>query len=445
MKKVFVALLFTSIFFSASVSATGLRDLYLKALENDPDFSSARFLQVAGQEYRNIGRAALLPTLQGSLSAADVSQQLEFANSANGNGARDYVTKTGNLSLSQPLFNLQKFKDYTLGDLRTELANAQLAEAHQALILRLSQAYFAYLLAQDTLELNTAQKISLEAQAQQAERLYQGGVATITDMEESKARYQVAAAQELVAQNALQVSRAQLSKIVGKLPADLRKSGVYDFDATQPEPNVIEDWMEASKKHNLKVLSAGLSVRISELEFEKAYARHYPTVELSASYQNANQPSEFLLKSTTARIGVDITVPIYQGGLVEAESRRLLNLKEKVQSDKLSAETDSEILAVESYLGVVGGLSRINAFKQSIRSSEIALKGMQVGQQNGLRTNTDVLIAQQQLFASRRDLQKERYDYLYNRLKLSASVGVLTETEIQLLDEMLNRGAVNTP
>jgi outer membrane protein len=437
MKKTLASLLVACLFLSTSAHAVGLRELYLQAMDNDPDFASARFAQIAGQENRNIGRAALLPTLQGTLSATDVSQQLAFANSANGNGSRDYVSKTRSLSLSQPLFNLQKFKDFTLGDVRAELADAQFAEAQQALILRVSQAYFAYLLAQDTLELNTAQKVSLAAQALQAERLYKGGVATVTDMEESKSRYQVAAAQELVELNALQVSQAQLEKMVGKLPVNLRKSGVYDFDATLPEPNDIEVWKEASKKQNLKILSAELSVRISELEYDKAYARHYPTVELNASYQNSDQPSEFLVKSETARVGIDVNVPIYQGGLVGAESRRLLSLKDKVISDKLSAEKDSEILAVESFLGVVGGLNRIDALKQAIKSSEITLKGMVIGQQNGLRTNTDVLNAQQQLFSARRDLQKERYDYLNNRLKLKASVGGVVADEILVLDSMV--------
>jgi outer membrane protein len=437
MNKTLISLMLSCLIFSTSAHAAGLRELYLQALENDPDFSSARFAQIAGQEYRKIGLAGLLPTLQGSVSVSDVSQQLAFSNSANGNGSRDYVSKTRSLTLSQPLFNLQKFKDFTLGDVRAELADAQFAEAQQALILRVSQAYFNYLLAQDTLELNTAQKLSLAAQALQAERLYKGGVATVTDMEESKSRYQVAAAQEQVAQNALQVSQAQLVKMVGKLPTNLRKSGVYDFDATLPEPNDIEVWKEASKKQNLKILSAELNVRLSELEYDRAYARHLPTVDLSASYQNSDQPSEFLLKSNTSRIGVEVNVPIFQGGLVNAESRRLLSLKDKVESDKLSAERDSEILAIESYLGVVGGMSRIEALKQAVKSSTITLKGMQVGQQNGLRTNTDVLNAQQQLFSAKRDLQKERYDYLNNRLRLKASIGGLSEQEIAVLDNMV--------
>lgn len=442
MNRIFKPTLLALLMASNLACADGISDLYRLAKDNDPDYAAARFSQMAGQENRKIGLAGLLPTIQSRLSYTNVNQDLTYANQSAQTSGRDVSltrdTKLASISLSQPIFNLQKFKDYDLGEAKAELSNAIFAEAQQDLILRVSKAFFDYLLAKDNLELAEAQKKSLSAYYTQAQHLFEGGVATITDVEESNARYQISDAQVLVAKNALDVSLVQLEKVVGKLPESyINKNVTYDIEALLPEPNDVSTWVESAKKQNLKVMTAILGIRISELEYEKAYARHYPYVDLSASYQTANQLSEFISKSENASVGVDVTIPIYQGGLVTAESRRLLNLKDKAEADRLSAEKTAVVMSTESFLGVVGGVSRIYALKQAVKSSEVALKGMEIGQQAGFRTNTDVLNAQQQLYSAKRDLQKERYDYLYSRLKLNASIGGLTEQEILTLDKML--------
>ena len=418
----------------ASAQVAGLMDLYRAAQRNDPVFAAARATHAAGLESRAIGLSGLLPTLRGSASASAVAQDWTSG------GARrrdDYLARTGAISLTQPLFDLEKFTDLDIGGMQAAQADSVFAEERQGLMLRVSQAYVDFLLAQDNLELAAAQKHALGAQSEQTRRLYESGVATVTDMEENRARFLVAEAQELVAANALEVSRKQLEKSVGTLPPGLRHSGVYAFEPVLPEPNELEVWKSSSRTQALGVLSAGIELKLAELQARKSQQRHYPVVQLSASYQHAIDPSEATQRSDVGRLGVDLLVPLYQGGRIDAETRRALQLQQKSASDLEARVRQSEIDATEAFLGVVGGLSRIRAFELAVQSSATALKGMEIGQRHGLRTNTDVLTAQQQLYAARRDLQRERYAYLMNRLKLKAAIGSLDEPDLAFIDRLV--------
>jgi len=412
----------------------GLVELYRLALQNDPTYAAARATWGAGLESRNIGLAALLPTVQGSVGVWAVTKDWTIGNVY---GEKNFRTRSNSISISQPLFDLEKFKDYSIGQMQASYAEAVFAAEGQSLVLRTSQAYFDFLLAQDNFELATAQKNALAAQSEQVYRLFESGISTVTDMEESKARHQVAAAQELSAANALEIARKQLEKIVGTIPHDLRHSGVYAFDPVVPEPNDVEAWKVSSRRGNLKVFGAGINLKLAELQAEKSQVRHLPVVQMTASYQHALDPSETTGRSNIGRVGVELVVPFFEGGRVSAESRRALLLQEKAAKDLEAELRQSEIESAQAFLGVVGGFFRIKAFEQAVKSSEVALQGMEVGQRYGMRTNTDVLTAQQQLYSVRRDLQRERYEYLISRLKLKAAAGSLNETDIAFVDQLV--------
>lgn len=418
----------------ATAQVAGLMDLYRSALHNDPVFAAARSSRAAGLESRAIGLSGLLPTLRASASASAVAQDWTSS------GARrrdDYLARTGVISMTQPLFDLEKLRDQDIGEIQAAYAESVFAEDGQGLMLRVSQAYVDFLLAQDRLELAAAQKNALSAQSEQTRRLYESGIATVTDMEENRARFLVASAQELVAANALEVSRKQLEKTVGPLPPGLRHSGVYAFEPVLPEPNDIEVWKTSARSQGFGVLIAGIELKLAELQARKSRQRHYPVVQFSAAYQHSIDPSEATQKSEIGRVGVELLVPLYQGGRIDAETRRALQLQQKSGSDLEAAMRQSEIDVADAFLGVVGGLSRIRAFELAVQSSETALKGMEIGQRHGLRTNTDVLTAQQQLYAARLDLQRERYEYLMNRLKLKAAAGSLEESDLAFIDRLV--------
>lgn len=419
----------------AAPAQGGLAELYLQAERHDSVYAAARATFEADREFGAIGRAGLLPTLSLGLEASQTSLERN-SSVAGGDGQFDFTSRGAALSLSQPLFNLERLKAHAEGNARVAYAGAVLAEERQNLALRLSQAYFDLLVAQNNLELALAQKAAEQAQAEQARHLFDAGVATVTDMEESRARYQVSEAQVLLARNVQEVGRATLQKIVKEVPADLAGRSTHSFVPVLPQPNDLEAWKLAARAQNLRVLSQQLGVEIARLQAEKSYAQHYPSLDLTAQLRRDQEPGLFIDDESTARIGLQLTLPLYEGGRISAESRRGVQLVEKARSDLETSQRDSEIAATEAFLGVASGIAQIAALEQAVQSSEITLKGMEIGQRNGFRTNTDVLDAQRQLYQVKRDLQRERYQYLLNWLKLKAAVGTLKQEDLQVVDAM---------
>lgn len=417
----------------------GLAELYRLAEQNDTVYAAARATFEADREYGAIGLSGLLPSLSLGLDASRTSIDRN-SSLAGGSGKFDYDSRSAALSLSQSLFNLEKFKAYAEGNARVAYAAAVLAEERQNLALRMSQAYFDVLVAQNNLDLAIAQRNAEQAQAEQARHLFDAGVATVTDMEESRARYQVSAAQVLLAGNVLEVSRQTLGKIVHEVPRELGSRGPYTFTPVLPEPNDMDSWKQAARAQNLRVLSQQASVGIARLQADKAYAQHYPSLELTAQLRKDREPALFVDDETASKIGLQLSVPLYEGGRISAESRRSVQLVEKARSDLETSQRDSEIAVTEAFLGVASGIAQIAALEQAVKSNEITLKGMEIGQRNGFRTNTDVLDAQQQLYAVKRDLQRERYQYLLNWLKLKAAVGSLGWADLQAVDAMVAIG-----
>jgi outer membrane protein len=91
----------------------------------------------------------------------------------------------------------------------------------------------------------------------------------------------------------------------------------------------------------------------------------------------------------------------------------------------------------ESFLGVVSGLAEVKALEQALASNKLSLDATKLGQEVGVRTQVDVLNAQERLFSARRDLQRARYSAIVNQIKLKAAVGKLTERDIESLNTLL--------
>ncbi len=410
-----------------------LLDLYRRAQASDPVWASARASLEAGKEYRAMGLAGLLPSLSAALEVSRVGTEREPWPAVEPTQSYDYTSTAGSLRLNQPIFDLARFSGYKEGVSRTQLAEAEFAQAGQDLFLRVAEAYFNYRLAMDGLDLARAQKLAIAAQMRQAENLKRAGVATITDVEESRAREQMASAEELGAGNTVDVRRKELERIVGPLrAADVPVEKVF-FVPVPPQPETLDKWLESARERNLRVISQQLQQTIAEYQASQQRAGHYPVATLVGSYSANARPSYNTKQQDSYVVGVQVSLPLYEGGRVSAQTRQAVATVEKFRHDVESARREAEVRATQAYLDVVNGIARIAAYEQAVKSSEIALQGMEAGQQAGLRTNSDVLNAQQQLYSARRDLQRERYNYLLSRLRLKSTVGELSEEEVSAL------------
>lgn len=418
------------------LASEGLGDYYRRAMSHDAEFAAAQAASAAETQQRAIGRAGLLPNI--GMSYSSTRTHLRRDETAPVGLTRDvrYDPSAIELRLTQPLFDLTRWANYREGDLRAERADIILAEARQDLALRVAQAYFNYLLAADNLELAQAQTTALAARQVEVEGLMRAGSATRTDVEETRARHQLSAAQQFAARSTYELRRKELGKISGKLPPPFAPAVIVAPQLVAPEPAEIDTWIEAARTRNLKVLAQQATVSIADQQVERARAAFAPVVNLVASRQKGQESSYFINREDTGQIGVQISMNLFEGGGTTARFEQAGALRQQSRHELDGTLREAEVKASQSYLEIHNGIAQVRALEQAVKSAQVALEGMESGQKVGLRTNSDVLNAQQQLFSARRDLQKERYAYILNRLNLQAAVGALRDAEIEGADRL---------
>lgn len=421
---------------ASGANAGSFEQLFRAAQQHDAVYAASRAQYQADSEHRAIGRAGLYPSVALGASVTHNETRRSDNTTPGVTNKYDYDNQSVSLRLTQPLYDLERWALWREGDTRARLAEVTWAEARQNLAIRYAQAYFEYLLARDTLELAGAQKAAIAAQKEQAENLFKGGSATITDIEETKARLQLAESAELAAANAVSNRQRELERLVGKVPGKL--PGVGAFKAVSPEPANLDAWQRRARDSNPAVNAQRLAEEITGHQVERARAGHYPSAALVVNAQAASEPNYFTHKDSSGSIGVQLSLPLYEGGRVVAQSRQAQAARERARHELESALREAEVKASQHFLDLQNGIAQIQALEAAKRSSEIALEGMIAGQKVGMRTNTDVLNAQQQLYDVRRNLQKERYGYLINRMRLQSVVGGLGEEEVARVGNLIS-------
>jgi outer membrane protein len=341
------------------------------------------------------------------------------------------------LQLKQPLYNLSSFIAFDQSKLQVAASEVQFEQSRIDLALRVAQAYFDMLASQDAIAFIQAQKIAIAEQLASAKRNFEVGTATITDTHEAQARFDLTEAQEIGALNDLEIKRNQLALLTGQVPDGLRglAAGVK---LSPPEPATVDQWVVNAESGNIGVVAQGLAAEIAKLDIRRASAGHLPTLDAVASYTDSK--SAFLsspFSSTVTNIGVQLNIPIFSGYATSSQVTQAIALEEKARADLDTARRNAAQGARSAYLGVQSGLSQVRALEAAERSSLLALDANKLGYEVGVRINIDVLNAQQQLYSTRRDLAKARYDTLVAGLKLKAASGALSEADLAEINALL--------
>ncbi len=435
-----IATFIASTLLSMNAQADDLLQIYKQALTNDPVYASARASMVAGEEKLPQGRSGLMPvvTLSGSFLRNGLR---EDPTSGEGNLSVHYPSNGYTASLTQPLFRMANWEQYQIGILSAASTEALFSQAEQDLMLRVAQAYFDVLTAQDALASIQANKVAITEQLASAKRNFEVGTTTITDTNEAQSRYDLAVAQELGAQNDLEIKRTALEQIIGKAPADLAPLRV-GVKLTLPNPAQMDKWVDSAEHENFTVVSQQINVEIAHRTVKANRAGHYPTADLVAqrahNYQGGDNITYPAGTADQNLVGVQWNIPIFSGFSVDSKVKESVALEEKARQDLESARRTAAQAARQSYLGVQSGLSQVTAYEAAEVSSQSSLASNQLGYQVGIRINIDVLNAQQQLYTTRQTLAKARYDTIVNGLKLKSAAGSLKEDDLIAVNSLLN-------
>ena len=428
-----------------NLSARGedLLEIYRLAQNNDPTFEAARHAYEAAQEKIPQARAGLFPTLV--LNGNDNTSIVTSKYTGTPERTQDVQAWTWTLQLTQPLIRPQNINAYEESESLVEQARAQYSLAAQDLILRVTQAYFDVLVAQESIEVADAQVKATGEQLALAQRGFGAGTNAVTDVHEAKSRSDLARAQRIAAQNELEAKHAELEKVVGQSSntlAVLQPAVVVP----KPQPDDAKAWIAQARENNPAVLAPYAAVKAAESAVNKNRAAYSPTLDLVASYganyssANVIVPTLFETRAKSNIVGVQLTIPIFEGGTTNSRVTEAIANKNRAAAELEVARRQSGTDARQAYAAIVNGLAQIEALESAVESSKSAVNGNQIGYKLGIHMNIDVLNAEQQLYTAQRDLLKARYDTLFQGFKLKAAAGVLTEADIFEVNRLLAYG-----
>lgn len=417
------------------VAAENLMDIVQLAQENDPTLKAAAADHQAAQEAVPLARSLFLPGLNADASYGKQSQDVT---SSAFDRTGTFVSDNQNyaLTLRQTIFNMQSILQYRRAKVNVRQADAQWELAQQNFLLRVAEAYFGVLAAQEQLQFARAEKNAIARQLEQAKQRFEVGLIAITDVHEAQARYDLSVAREIAAENDLATAREALREITGQLHQNLLQLGT-DMPLVPPTPTNIEEWTQAAEDQNLSLIVARQAVDAARLNTRLQKAQRYPQLGLSGSYAYFDRGGAFAQAGNEAAVTLDLTMNIYQGGFISSSADQARFQAESTQWNRERVEREVLRGTRDAYLGVLAAISHVKALRQALTSAESALAATEAGFEVGTRTAVDVLDAQRELFRARLDYAQSRYDYILNTLRLKLAVGMLTLEDVRQVNTWL--------
>jgi outer membrane protein len=430
--------LVTAIAATSSAQAQSLLQIYQEARTHDAGYAAAKAQAQATEAKSAQAKAALLPSLGMSFSNTKIQ-----ADNPAGTQLTDYKNKNSGLNLTQPIFSPSNWASFKLGEQSLLLSATQLKTAQQDLIIRVSQAYFDVLTSIEVLTSVKAQKKAVAEQLASAKRNFEVGTATIVDTREAEAGYDRVIYLELSAENDLRTKKLALDQLAGKTnlqPTPLNLKAAL----TEPEPQDVEAWVKQALDNNTSIQQLRVAHQVAKLETDKAKAGHLPTLELSAKYGETRCSGNAIPQATTCSndaksIGLTLNIPLFAGFAVQNRIKETVSLEEKSRYELEAAQRSVELTARSTYFGLLTGLSQVKALVAAETSNQSVVDSTKLGYQVGVKTNLEVLNSQTQLFQTKRDLAKARYDVLLGQLKLRQAAGVLNAEDVQTLNGLLGQ------
>jgi outer membrane protein len=421
-------------------AAVDLVDVFALAKSNDPIFQSARYALEAAKQKRPEAFSALLPALGATGSADRTLGKTRYSDTPE--ISRGFNGDQWALQLTQPLFRIDSVLVYDEARADVEQAIAQFAAAGQDLILRFARAYFDEIIAERHVVAARAQVEALDEQLLAARRSFEAGVASVSDVDDTQSRAALAVAQQVGAMNDREAARAALEAILGTAPPRLDALRV-DANLPSPSPADLGTWAQRASEDHPNVKAAQAALKAAGFELARTRAQRLPSVNLVASYGrdysggNITEPDNFETLVRDKEVSVQFSLPLVDGGGMHAQALEALARRTKAQMDLLGAQRQASLDARQSYGAVFSGISQVQALEAAVAAGKSAVKGNRIGYGLGIRINSDVLNAEQQLYSTMQDLAKARYDTLFAGLKLKAAAGELSEDDLGRINTLL--------
>lgn len=417
-----------------AASAMNLQQVFQKALEQDATIRASRAALESGLERLPQARAQLLPQVQASISRnrndLDTTAPNFLGQDVTTNNR--YKSFGNSVTLRQPLFNLQRYFQYEQAKDLVLDAQATHERNLQELVVRVGGAYMEALLTKDQLRLVQSQKQQYTAMVDAARKALAAGSGTRTDIDDAQARLDMAMASELEARQNVDYTRRQLEILIN---APVDRLAALDTQRMAKLPSdlaSLDEWLGLAMERNPEIRSMMARKEAADKEVSKAQSGHAPTLDGVFQWSDSGNENVTRLNSrfVNSAVGVQLVVPIFQGGFVSSQVRQAVAEKTRSEEALEAARRDLSLRVHKEYRGVTEGQLKVRALEQAVRSAEQLLLSTQRSRQAGVRTTLDVLNAEQQLATASRDLMQARYVALISRLRLYALSGMAPEQAI---------------
>lgn len=440
MRKIFLLFLSVILFHSVSYSEN-LLEVYHQATLSDPAYQAARAQYLSDTEKFPQARAQLLPNI--GLSMVTTHNQTKTFNAIINVegfvGSNQFYNTQYTLNFSQPILNFSNLAKAYLAKAQVAQAQAVYASTAQDLMLRVTEAYFNALLSEDNLRFIEAQKKAIGRQLDQAKQRYQVGLDAITSVYDAQASYDSIVAQEIDAQNQVINNRENLRKLTNHYYAHLARFS-DKIPLVKPNPSRVDSWVNAATAQNLDVVAARFETVAAKRNIESNAANHLPTLtatgqlnRIRSSDTDANSPGD----RDTAIAGLQLELPIYQGGLIVSQTRQAQFDYQKASANLEAAYLDAMVKTRQTFNSIVAGISKIKADDQAIISNQSSVDSTDSALKVGTRTIVDLLNAQQKLLQAQRILAEDQYAYLQNTLVLKKLTGTLNIRDLSKINAWL--------
>jgi len=426
-----------------AVDLIGVHDL---AVKNDPQLQAAAYRKDAAGETKRPAWANLLPTLSGSASINQGDSEISVMGTVVSES--DIDNESYGLSFKQSLYAQSNYENLDIARGQVSQAEATYNQAYQNFLVRVAGGYFGVLTAQDGVIFAEAEERALQRQFEQAEQRFEVGLTAVTDVHEARAGYDNARARSIVSKNNLADAKEVLYELTGQYFDDI--DPLQDvLPLVTPLPETPGKWVDIAMQNNPAVVSAQMGVEIADATVKLNRSGHYPTLDLVGRYNNFTNKNYTLMDdfqnpianaevtSEDLSIGLQLSVPIYQGGAVSSRTRQARYLLNAAGEDLDQTQKAAVRQTNNAYRAVIAGIEQVGAFNQAMVSAESALEATQAGFEVGTRTIVDVLIAQQRYFQAQRDNSLARHTYIVDHLRLKAAAGVLEEGDLRKVNDIL--------
>ena len=415
----------------ACARAEGLMELYLRALETNPMLRSRGFGVDQARAQQDMARSRLLPQLSaaGSYNRNNYEEQ---------DIERRYTGKRGSVVATQPLFDLASY--YRLKGAQTTVLQSEQERQAAEISLggELIDRYLRVLQAEDEIEHLASEKEAIETQLKRLRAMRERQLVKVTDLYEVEAYYQALLTREIEVRNARAVGLERLRETTGVL---VKNVAPLVSQALPPVPGTEEQWVADSVSGNPTLLALTSAIEGMERLIDASRSEHLPTLGFAASqtYSDQGYDNRAVPSYNVGTVGLQLTIPIYEGGRVQAGVREAVARREMAREEYEAGRREIEGKVRSAYLSATASRARIASTDAEVSALDRVVTAQQRSFEVGVTTVLDVLIARQRLVKARSEHSRARYDYIRDLTVLRVQSGALNRANIEEIDSWLAR------